>query len=195
MPIATSTILLAGAIGAGIAYLATRDDGAGDENSPEGDGPEGAELDEDYLIEDEGDLIIDADEIIVPKRATLLLPSQAGYPWQTNPPPGTGYNQEQFPDSLAVRTALRFLLYDVYTHVMGVAIDTPPPASEVKRFQRNYNQASERGYREAKGYLKEDGIAGAKTLRALSRAVYGTDGGTLDDSVRGAAWATEFDLW
>lgn len=203
MPIAATTVALGGAIAAALAWIVTRDD---DDDELDDDafydetddprGPSIAAVDLTYLDEGEGDPVIDVEPYVpvVPKVATFT-PSQSGYPWESSPPPGSGYDESLFPDFYRIRTALRFLNYDVPSEVLGVKLQTAPPLARVKEFQRNYNQASERGYRQAKGYLEEDGIPGARTLRALERAAFGTDKGTPDDIVRGAMWATEFDLW
>lgn len=199
MPIATTTVVLGGAVAAALAWIVTRDDDGDelddDELAPVV--PSIAAVDLSYLDEDEGDLVIDSEPYVPPAapKVATFTPSQAGYPWESSPPPGSGYDESLFPDFYRIRTALRFLNYDVPNEVLGVKLQTAPPAARVKEFQRNYNQASERGYRQAKGYLEEDGVTGGRTLRALERAAFGTDKGTPDDIVRGAMWATEFDLW
>lgn len=199
MPIATTTAVLGGAVAAALAWLVTRDDDDDelDDETPDPRAPSVATFDMSYLDEDEGDLIIEAEPYVPPAtpEVATFTPSQSGYPWESKPPPGNGYDESLFPDFYRIRTALRFLNYDVPNEVLGVKLQTAPPAARVKEFQRNYNQASERGYRQAKGYLEEDGVTGGRTLRALERAAFGTDKGTPDDIVRGAMWATEFDLW
>lgn len=110
------------------------------------------------------------------------------------PPPNVsgdsaGYNTELFPDPKSVRKALRFLGYPVNEN-----LTTPPPASQVKRFQGHYNQSSIMEQYDAVGYLDEDGVPGKFTLRGLEIAVSGTDGPDLGDFARGFAWAQEHGL-
>ena len=197
MPIATTTVLLGGAVAAALAWIVTRedDDDELDDVPDDARAPSIAAVDLTYL--DEGDLVIETEPYVPPvvPEVSTFTPSQSGYPWESNPPPGSGYDESLFPDFYRIRTTLRFLNYDVPNEVLGVELQSAPPVARVKEFQRNYNQASERGYRQAKGYLEEDGITGGRTLRALERAAFGTDKGTPDDIVRGAMWATEFDLW
>ncbi len=199
MPIAATTVVLGGAVAAALAWIVTRDDDNDelDDETPGPRAPSVAAVDLTYLDENEGDLVIDADPYVPPSapEVATFTPSQSGYPWESKPPPGSGYDESLFPDFYTIRTALRFLHYDVPNEVLGVKLQTAPPVARVKEFQRNYNQASERGYRQAKGYLEEDGVTGGRTLRALERAAFGADKGTPDDIVRGAMWATEFDLW
>jgi len=110
------------------------------------------------------------------------------------PPPNVsgdpaGYNTELFPDPKSVRNALRFLGYPVNEN-----LTTPPPASQVKRFQGHYNQSSIMEQYDAVGYLAEDGVPGKLTLRGLEIAVSGTDGPDLGDFARGFAWSQEHGL-
>lgn len=217
MPIATGTALAYAATlltGLGAYLFSQRDD---DDESPE-DTPDGplplppskpaaplipgfkptviGKLDLDYMEEDEGDLVLDPIEVelldIDPDTDTGG--GQAGYPWQTNHVPGqTGsYNSSFFDDNNAVRRSLYFLGYNVPYASWGVQLQEAPPASEAKRFQHHYNQASEREHKDAKGYLKEDGILGPASLRALERAVIGTDGEGPTDIIRGPLWREEF---
>lgn len=199
MPIAATTVVLGGAIAAALAWIVTRDDDNDelDDETPDPRAPSIAAVDLTYLDKDEGGPVIDTEPYVPPSapEVATFTPSQSGYPWESKPPPGSGYDESLFPDFYTIRTALRFLHYDVPNEVLGVKLQTAPPVARVKEFQRNYNQASERGYRQAKGYLEEDGVTGGRTLRALERAAFGADKGTPDDIVRGAMWATEFDLW
>ncbi len=199
MPIAATTVVLGGAVAAALAWIVTRGDDNDelDDETPDPRAPSIAAVDLTYLDKDEGGPVIDTEPYVPPSapEVATFTPSQSGYPWESKPPPGSGYDESLFPDFYTIRTALRFLHYDVPNEVLGVKLQTAPPVARVKEFQRNYNQASERGYRQAKGYLEEDGVTGGRTLRALERAAFGADKGTPDDIVRGAMWATEFDLW
>lgn len=209
MPIATSTIAVAAAVAAGVGYLLTQRSDEKDDFEEEEDedeqkptGPISATIlggldtifeptpeDTDYLLEDEGDLSMDT----IPGEQ---MPSQANYPWQTNPPPNSwNYDEELFPDFVEIRKVLFFLGYNTPYTTWGVDIDSPPSPSEVRRFQRHYNEASESGYKSAAGYLKEDGLMGTRSLRALQYAGMGNDGPTLDDVIRGTQWKTEHGLW
>jgi len=167
MPIAATTVALGGAIAAALAWIVTRDDDDDepDDETPDPRAPSIATVDLTYLDEDEGDLVIDSEPYVPPAapKVATFTPSQAGYPWESSPPPGNGYDESLFPDFYTIRTALRFLNYDVPNEVLGVKLQTAIP--------------------------------GGRTLRALERAAFGTDKGTPDDIVRGAMWATEFDLW
>lgn len=121
-------------------------------------------------------------------------PSPPAVPQNPAPPPNVsgdpaGYNTALFPDSKAVRGALKFLGYPV-----NDTLTTPPPASQVKRFQGHYNQSSIMEQYDATGWLAEDGVPGKMTLRGLELAISGTDGPDLGDFVRGFAWAQEHGL-
>ena len=118
-------------------------------------------------------------------------PADSGYNPSAPPNPygQVGYNTELFPDPKSVRKTLNYLGYEMFV------FDKPPPKSLVQKFQRHYNMATERKYKDAKGILVDDGIPGKKTLRALERAAFGTNGPTPDDIIRGSSWKTEFDLW
>ena len=208
MPIATSTIALAAAAAAGVGYLLSQRSDEKDDFEEEEDDeykPTGAisatilggldtifeptPEDTDYLIEDEGDLEMDT----IPGQQ---MPSQANYPWETNPPPNSWtYDEELFPDFVEIRKVLFFLGYNTPYTSFGIDIDSPPSPSEVRRFQRHYNEASESNYKSAAGYLEEDGQMGTRSLRALQYAGMGNDGPTLDDVIRGTQWKTEHGLW
>jgi hypothetical protein len=202
MPIATTTII-GGLALAAAAYYATRaDDKDTDELEPSGLLPPG-------LFPG---LTTGIKKTIQPTQSTFQ-PTQpdgqvelgepsfgggstpTGYPWETNPPALSGsYDEDLFPDFHNIRKTMYFLGYATPSTMFGFEIDSPPAASEVRRFQRHYNKASERAFRSANGYLKDDGIAGKGTLRALEYAAFGTDKGTLDDILRGPEWSQEFDV-
>lgn len=155
--------------------------------------PATATEDLDYMDEDEGDLVLDP----VVFEATAIDQddddgsAEPGYPWQSNPPPGSHYNEEIFEDFNKIRRVFAGLGYNVPYASWGIQLQSDPAGPEVKRFQKHYNKASEMEYREARGYLKEDGQPGARTLRALERAAFGTDGKDLGDLVRAIHWAQD----
>jgi hypothetical protein len=214
MPIATGTALAYAATlltGLGAYWFAQRaddKDDEGKEDEPDGPTPRPPRplpppqpvtplipgtVDLDYMEEDEGDLTLEPD-IVFNATAIDIDPDagsgddEPGYPYQSNPPPGAGYNAELFSDFNKIRRVLYGLGYNVPYASWGVQLQTNPEGSEVKRFQNHYNKASEMEYRDAKGYLKEDGQPGAKTLRALERAAFGTDGEDPSDLVRSIKW-------
>ena len=110
------------------------------------------------------------------------------------PPPNVsgdpaGYNSTLYPDVMSVRKGLNFLGYPVVND-----IQTAIPPSVVKQYQGDHNQAAILGFGDAVGWLNEDGVPGAYTLRALEIDVSGMDGITLDDVMRGYQWSQEFGL-
>lgn len=90
-------------------------------------------------------------------------------PAHTHRPPNIskdpqGYNTKLFPNSRAVRKALRHLGYKVSL------TNTPPPKVIVRQFQKHYNHCAIKRFHKW-GSLKVDGIAGRNTLNAIEIAM------------------------